>query len=244
MKLALRNIVPKRYVPAAKSAYLLLRGRREPEVDLLPYLVGRSGTSVDVGAHFGVYSHALAKIARRVVCVEPNDHCCATLKAWSRTVSNVEVRNIALGAFSGDAVLNIPMDDDGLSHPASATLLPTGEEKHGGLVRQKSVAVVPLDKLGVKEVSFIKIDVEGYELDVVKGAQALIEDCRPTLLVEIEQRFHSEPIRDVFSRILELGYRGYFLREGSIEPIVRFSTDRDQGDHGVYVNNFIFLPES
>ena len=51
---------------------------------------------------------------------------------------------------------------------------------------EKHVQVRRLDEFGISKVDFIKIDVEGHELEVLKGGAATIEASRPILLIEIE----------------------------------------------------------
>jgi hypothetical protein len=96
------------------------------------------------------------------------------------------------------------------------------------------------------KISFIKIDVEGHELDVIRGGEATIRQHRPNLLVEIEQRHSPIPIAQTFDHILSFGYRGEFLEEdSSYQPLSSFSVETHQtarlGKRS-YISNFIFRP--
>jgi hypothetical protein len=96
------------------------------------------------------------------------------------------------------------------------------------------------------------MDVEGRELPALEGGMKTIRRWRPTLLVEIEQRHHAEPIAEVFSRIDSIigpGYSACFLdRTGKLRPLSEFSVERDQlalKDNPLsraYIRNFFFLP--
>ena len=107
---------------------------------------------------------------------------------------------------------------------------------------------------GVKSrVSFIKVDVEGHELEVFKGGVEALRQHRPNLLVEIEQRHSPVPIEETFGFIQEQGYTGYFLDDrGTRTPIGAFDPRRNYelatrcsqfgSTHDGYIFNFIFIP--
>jgi hypothetical protein len=116
-----------------------------------------------------------------------------------------------------------------------------------------AIDVAPLDDFAFEDVSLIKIDVEGHERSVIAGARRTIERWRPTFIVEIEQRhLVTATIFDAFAQIVTLGYQGWFFRDGTLEPLERFSYDRDQRPFlaevtagrtpPAYANNFVFEP--
>jgi hypothetical protein len=102
--------------------------------------------------------------------------------------------------------------------------------------------------MGHTNVGFIKIDVEGHEAAVLRGASRLIEQSAPTLLIEIEQRHIQGPIQDVFNMVAEMGYAGFFLKDWVLRSIATFDLEEDQLKHlhklhsRRYINNFIFMP--
>src|SRR5690606_11886840 len=63
-----------------------------------------------------------------------------------------------------------------------------------GITRHTEVPVriAPLDSRGLDEVDFIKIDVEGHELAVLRGASKTIEENRPVILVEVKPENEAE----------------------------------------------------
>ena len=66
--------------------------------------------------------------------------------------------------------------------------------------------------MGFTDVNFIKIDVEGNELDVLHGAKNLIDDYKPTCMVEVYDKFNKYPIETTFEFFLDRGYTCYFNR--------------------------------
>lgn len=120
-------------------------------------------------------------------------------------------------------------------------------------VKSFPVPVKCLDNYQFQNVSFIKIDVEGYEYEVISGARETIKTSKPILLVEIEQRhLQFQSMQEVFEGILRLGYQGSFFYKNQRLDITKFSYNDHQapvieqlvrdGYAPGYVNNFIFEP--
>jgi hypothetical protein len=108
-----------------------------------------------------------------------------------------------------------------------------------------------LDELVAGEqVGFIKIDVEGHEMDVIKGARQLIGEYRPRVLVEAEDQHQEGTVQEVFKYFANLDYLGVFYFKGEMYQVDTFSQKYHQkktsirlGPRGEdYVNNFIFIP--
>ena len=90
------------------------------------------------------------------------------------------------------------------------------------------------DVIQNKEISFIKIDVEGHELDVIEGSKKIIKEYKPTLLVEIEEKHTKKPNSYVINEIKNYGYNVFFLENKKIKKIddeILFDKER----------NFIFI---
>ncbi len=219
----------------------LWRERRhgEPELRLLPFLVDRSRGAVDAGANKGVYTEALARLVPRVYAFEPNPKMFALLKRGR--AANVEAFEIALSNAGPSAVLRVPRQRTGRYSNQGATLAATKLDKPH---LELSVQAARLDGLGLGPVGFIKIDVEGFEQEVLEGAAGLIARDRPVLLIEIEERYTKRAIEADLARVLALGYAGLFLERTRLTPLARFDPERHhrRPEPGLYVNNFIFLP--
>ena len=114
-----------------------------------------------------------------------------------------------------------------------------------------------LDNVYGGEVGFIKIDVEGHQQAVLDGALETIRRCQPRLLVEVEERLSPGGLAPAKAYFRELGYQGYFVWQGRLEPISQFSIEQMQNPanlptltaplerrerFGRYIYNFIFLP--
>lgn len=142
----------------------------------------RGKTVVDAGANIGIFTlYALALGAKKLYAFEPVKETFKMLKgniALNRAGRLVRAENIALGAADCEAVLKFNTEGDGSSMLAGA-----GGEVNPG-VNYSGVRIVklaPLDSLVKSRVDFLKMDVEGYEEEVLLGARGIIKKHKPVL---------------------------------------------------------------
>lgn len=176
----------------------------EPEAHLLPWLVPKGMVAVDVGAANGVYSFILRSLGARVVAFEPNPTQCGHLR---RALRGVDVRDVALSNRSGVDALRVPVVKDvayaGWGTVSARNLFP---ELSPAAVLEYEVKVATLDSFGLDDVGFIKIDVEGLELEVLQGAESLISRCLPTILLELGNEARGSAPVEVWSFLRSKGY--------------------------------------
>jgi FkbM family methyltransferase len=212
------------------------RRRGEPELSLLPTLVPRDKCSVDIGAYLGAYTEVLLNTSTNVYVFEPQSFCNNFLRRAYGT--SIHLYEHALSDYNGIGYIS----SEGKSLSQGARVLPSSEASN---VDEK-VSVRCLDSFGLRNIGFVKIDAEGHELPILKGALATLKREKPLLLVEIEQRHSPRPIQDTFDWLEGLGYRGQFFYQGVLNGLERFSvssmqTQPLQGNTDTpYINNFIF----
>lgn len=242
----IRKQLPAAWQPPVRFLYERARGLLERELSVAASVVRRGDHVADVGANNGLYTHVLAKRGAIVEAFEPQPECVAVLRAYAsyRRSGNVQVHPVALSATAGIGTLHVPRGSE--SSP-SASLRETADTD-----AVLEVMLEPLDAFEFFDLTFAKIDVEGAELDVLRGGAETLRRCRPLLLVEIEQRHHREPIAEVFEQIELFGYDGAFLDgAGRLRPLSVFDVERCQleaehrSDRGQpYINNFFFSPSN
>ncbi len=230
------------FVPARLDMWRFVRKqlqRGEAELRLLPRLVPRDRIAIDIGANRGVYTHVLSRLTPHVEAFEPNPTVFRRLRR--ALPANARAHQVALADREGEAQLLVPVDHDRYADQR-ATL---SAESADAASRPVAVPVRTLDSFAFQNVGFIKIDVEGFEQAVLRGARETLRRERPVLLVEMEERHTTEPIERSLSALAALGYELFFARGDDIHPIARFDPDADHR-HAVgtdrYINNFIARP--
>jgi FkbM family methyltransferase len=149
---------------------------------------------VDVGAHIGTYAVPLAKAFPNIEvhAFEPNPHAITRLyrNLSLNNVNNIHVHEAGVGASSGMMKLYAYKGKDmGLSSFLEH-FRPTEESE------EISVKVVTLDDVLVNpsyKIGLIKIDVQGFEQDVLRGAEKLIDTHRPFIFFEHEDINFKDP---------------------------------------------------
>jgi len=243
LKEIIKNILPyKLYLPY-KYVYNLISNILEPDLALLPYIVRLGSNVVDIGGNHGIYTLILYRLGTNVKVFEPNPACIKTLSSWAKDKANVQVFDVALSDHSGYAELSVPVDEKGIEHDSSASI----EKNNFKNAYQIHVKTTTLDSYGFDKVDFIKIDVEGHEVSVLKGAQKTILSSYPALLIEIEQRHNQKNINEIFDTICSMGYVGFYFQNNQLKTLQSFKVERDQNPNNfgskkdTYINNFVFL---
>jgi len=156
-------------------------GSCEAEVLHLSELSRSSGTAVDVGANMGWYTYPMSRLFERVYAFEINDD----LTGWIRDYNpgNIEIIHCGLSSTVGTARFYVPVMN-GRALPGWGSLDP-GNLAEATERREKDVKVARLDDFGIEGVGFVKIDVEGHEVEVLKGATVTIGSSRPIVLIEV-----------------------------------------------------------
>jgi len=221
----------------------------ESEMCGLRSLVSPGSVCLDVGAAAGLYTMALSRLAGpsgQVHSVEPLPF---THLFWSRVLDagrqgNVRHHTLALGLERGSETMNVPIGRYGLvtgrSFLARRAGGPDPNAEFAGRIAV-TVAVDTLDELCTREeitrLDFVKIDVEGAELQVLEGGRRVIGALRPALLIEIEARhaarYQCSP-DDVTGWLFQRGYTMHVWRNGwhetgQVQPGIRNYLFRPSG---------------
>lgn len=183
-------------------------------------------TILDIGMNIGMNTWEYATFAQKVVGFEPVpttyqvaiDNINLNLQhqdpttgwwknldgSWASLLpsAHIQTENVALGPQAGSVEMHIKKNDghnrvsnDGYTTPSGkAVKINTGYQR-------VSVPQVTLDSYNFPDVDIIKIDVEGYELEVLKGATKTIDTHRPIVqveCVETQPRAFGTTIQDLF----------------------------------------------
>jgi FkbM family methyltransferase len=254
----------RRLAPAAKALaprlfwrrkFRILRrlGESRPDVQLVASLCDPARVSLDIGADVGEFTIAMLPSSRSVIAFEPRPAQARELAAMFDAVgAAVRVEAVALSDQPGVTTMRVVESDPGRSTIDTGNALGDAD---GSAVCNIDVPVKRLDDLGLDDVGMIKIDVEGHELAVLRGAAATLTRNRPAVLVEAEERHHPNAVAAITELLTGLGYQGYFDGGDGRRPVEEFdaATHQDPANiggrehgwaaQGVYVNNFVFVPK-
>lgn len=216
------------------------RTRGEPEIGLVPFLANRHRVSVDAGANKGVWSEVLRRHSQCVHAFEPNPKIYRKLQRGAG--AGVVAHLMALSDRSGTAELMVPKSRRGYSNQgASLSTAKLQDVEH----RRLAVTVKRLDDLDLGDIGFMKIDVEGHELEVLEGARATLRRCRPNLVVELEERHTKRPIAELLGEVCRHGYEAFALDRGVLrraKEIDLAGLASPQTPPADYIFNWVFLP--
>jgi FkbM family methyltransferase len=198
-------------------------GRRPPEERFLEGLEFRGGTVFDVGGYEGIFTLFFARRVEttgRLITFEPNPYNAARIAENVRLngFENVEIRSVALGAAPCRMPLVFPVDETALGSLVPDIQAAIRREKHATTI---DVDVETVDRLvarGLPEPDFVKIDVEGFERDVLEGMAATIAHRHPRLYIEVHGADLARKLENATSLVdclWDSGYEVYHVETGT-----------------------------
>lgn len=199
-----------RYAPATEYVYHL------------PQLVRPGDVCIDIGANLGYYARTMARLAGpqgKVYAVEPVEPIRRVLERNLRRCTNVKILPYALGAESKEIVM-------GNDSARETGYFGTGQNFVNDAGTQTDVAFTAQMRRGsevfahLARLDFVKCDIEGYEVVVMREMRPLLERFRPAVLIESGGANRPEILR-LFTG---LGYDGYTLDRGREVPLTPEST--------------------
>lgn len=166
------------------------------ETHLLKYFTNHGdGCFIDIGAHVGRYTIRMASEYQQVVAIEPDPNAVKILMAnlQLNDISNVTICELA--AWKEQSTLDLQFIDrdigqiSGYDHNAS-------QRRNVSAYPSVRIQARTLDSLHhtfLHPVDLIKIDVEGTELEVLQGAEKILAEDKPYLIIEVHDRTHNLP---------------------------------------------------
>ena len=131
-------------------------------------------TFVDVGANVGIWSLPMKSHFKNVISYEPSKQNIECIKA--NIPNGIDLREKAVADFNGEAKFHQAGKNCG-----------DGKLCREGVKSTYTVPVVKLDDENLENVDMIKIDTQGWELDVLKGMSNLIKSQQPWIMIEVNE---------------------------------------------------------
>jgi FkbM family methyltransferase len=196
---------------------------------------GSEGTLLDVGANDGSHSWLFSLAGWRCIAFEPQQSCVAYIQ-----------RIAALNMFTG---LTIEQAAVGDRPAASAEFYVSGSSWFSSVDPEFVARFETPQRVAVKMITLdtycqereiaptcVKIDVEGYELHVLRGAKDVVERAKPDLVVEVSP---GREIREgIWELLVPLDYRAYAVTQAGLCPIPTLEAFRTAGADDAYIDAF------
>ena len=238
----LKKIIPEKYL-LKKRILRSLQNKYEKELEIIDKFTDKALDAIDVGVYRGVYSYKLAKHFKLVHSFEANPLLYAYLNVnLKKIIKNINLYDCALSSKDGFTKIRLPMRSksffkdniEELYELGAASIHPKNFFKE---FKEFTVKEKKLDNIVIKnKIGFIKIDVEGHELEVIEGGLDTIKKNMPILLVEIQEKHSKRPVIDSINYIKKIGYSCYFVKDKKLESLENLSNINDE-------YNFFFLPD-
>lgn len=188
-------------------------GRLDHDQNMLPFLakyIRKCDTVIDIGAYVGdhtiFYSQCVGN-SGQVLAFEPNKQAFECLEYNLKEQKNTKCFNLAIG----EKVDRISIDDSCVNK-GMAHAMPGND-----------IEVITLDLVSLNRLDFIKIDCEGFELQVLIGGERTIKNFMPVMLIEINDATlnrYGINRQQIFDKLTEFGYnyRNIYKEQSMNEP--------------------------
>ncbi len=210
------------------------------EFEIVKRLINSSDTFIDVGANIGLYTMYASRLVGATGSVHAFEPLAEAYDLLEKNVrlnnmTNVKINPVALGEQEGEAELYINQE---------STLTSLGQTGRGNIVGVKKVPVWTLDayafKTGLEKIDFLKIDIEGFEGHVLRGASHLLERSEGlVILCELAEKNYKPlnlSVNDVMDWMKAHHYAIWEI-ENKSHRLIRLEENRSK-----YNNyNFIFV---
>lgn len=220
----------------------------DAELLLLEFLVNKDSVFFDIGSNKGEYAYYAEKLipAKNIYLFEPEKKLNKRLKAIFK---NCHVSELALSDTKGKHLFKIPVINGVIDNCLSSLEVENKEvnETESIVYEVETDTLDNFTRTYSLKPDLIKIDVEGHEFSVLKGAENYISKEHPTLIIEIEQRHHKTiAVESVFESFKTKGYHCFYYSKKrwqlfSIDDKTHLTNTPDFFGKPDYINNYIFI---
>ena len=198
-------------------------GFEQDELDFLTRTLSKGDTFLDIGANIGLFSILASELVGKtgkVISFEPTP---TTYKRLTENIrinkrENIDARQLAISDSSGDIDFHISDNgNDAFNSPA--------QDKNGRLTSRITVPASTLDielsKIDKSKITFVKIDVEGWEKYVLRGANQFLTNFSPIVMVEFTDENVANAgydIKEIHQQMIEYGFEWFEIYAGSLRP--------------------------
>ena len=209
-------------------------------------------TVIDIGAHIGVYSLLMAKVVGPTGCVyafEPVPQFYERLLAniALNEATNIKPFQIAISDESGEIEFFVSLPHLFASFDEGGSSIFPYTPAHSQSIKVLTETLDSfLERQGIERVDAIKIDVEGAELKVIRGAKNLLSrPDKPLLMLEVNPsalRAAGTTPEELFSEVLSFGYEPFVIFKGQLIPCETVVVTSKDWWTKIELSNYLFKP--
>tara|TARA_B100000787_G_scaffold138640_1_gene107528 strand:+ start:159 stop:914 length:756 start_codon:yes stop_codon:yes gene_type:complete len=219
-----------------------IKNNDEEEIKLVKSFITPNTDSIDVGVYRGVYSYEMSKYSKLVHAFEPNPILFNNIENHlKKIIKNIKFYNNALSNKDELISLRVPIRNKNNDKKNYEEYFQMGKasihtKNNMNEFESFDIKSKQLDSFNfANKISFIKIDVEGHETEVIKGSERTIKNNKPVLLVEIEEQYTQTKVEDTLNYINSLGYKSFYFKDNRLNSTNKLNNLNS-------FNNFIFKP--
>ena len=154
--------------------------------------------AVDIGANLGLWTKDLTNYFDKTICFEPNSFCIDYLKK-NINLNKAIIYNCVIGDLKQTKKLFCPINSGNSSfiNKTKIGYNPDGTKINGEFPKDTKTEIVKvktLDSFGIKKIDFIKIDVQGFEPEVLRGGERTFKSNNCVVCIEDSQSYNSQVI--------------------------------------------------
>lgn len=207
---------------------------------IIARLLPVGGTALDLGANFGLYARFLAEMVGKAGEVHSVEPVPSTFDVLQSNIQSLGLRQVktyhrAISDSSGTVTMVVPQYATGGSNYYEARIVSGGVDSQSQSVR---VTASRVDELfaSLSRIDFVKCDVEGHELAVLRGASRILQLHRPAWMIEVSGNpdDRTSSAHEVVKLLTKHGYQSYTVEGDSLRT-------RQVADRAV--NYFFLRPE-
>ena len=189
---------------------------------------GRNRLAIDIGANVGLMSLPLATYYDKVISFEADPQNCQRMKNNISLNENlsVELNDHAIGDIQGQLKISInrSIDGDGFLNTGLSSLA-YGNRKHSTALVDVNVTTLDafVESSDIEAIDCVKVDTEGFELNVFKGAKNVLNDHKPCIFYEsshaIDKRIGEDMRLKCFEHLSDFGYEHFLISANDVRRV-------------------------
>jgi len=172
---------------------------------------GALDTVLDIGANIGNHTVFFSEIFKRVIAFEPNPRTFSLLSINTSNLQNVSC--LMLGASSKKATLNFHVDELNMGDSRISSENTPKEGDNHSITTIDVMPIDAIDEINSENVSLVKIDVQGHEIEVIRGMLDTLRRTAPIIAFEQEAVEIVDGSSEVIKQLRDVGYSYFYTIE-------------------------------